>query len=159
MTSNLNGKKKMFLGSQHRVQAEVASFLSIVSLASYPDLTCISLGTRLFVGVAKKMDSSMLKSKTQVTLFVNYSCKIFYDFFVLPKIHLANRRLPVCAKIWDFCFYMGVIYGHTFNQGCSQNKVNARAQHGHTMFLRTFVKMQKQLRGLGVCTSSKFWNC
>ena len=47
----------------------------------------------------------MLKPKNQVTLFVNYS---------FPKIHIANRSL--CAKIWDFRFYVGVIYGHTFNR-------------------------------------------
>ena len=45
-----------------------------------------------------KLDSSMLKSKNQVTLFVNYSYNSFYDFR-FPKNTYSKQ----------------VIYGNTFN--------------------------------------------
>ena len=56
-----------------------------------------------YIGVPTKnprtneLDSSMLKSKNQVTLFVSYSYNSFYDFRS-SKINKANGGL--CAKIW-----------------------------------------------------------
>ena len=50
-------------------------------------------------GGKSKIDSSVLKSKNQVTFFVNYSYYSFYTI-IFPKIRIANTRL--CAKIRDF---------------------------------------------------------
>ena len=51
-----------------------------------------------------KPKPSMLKSKKQVTLFVNYSYNIFYGL-CSPKMYKGNRKLY--AKLWNFLFYMG----------------------------------------------------
>ena len=51
----------------------------------------------------------MLKSKNQVTLFVNYSCNSFCDFCFSENTFREQKIM--CQKlIWDFRFYMGVIY-------------------------------------------------
>ena len=57
----------------------------------------------------------MLKSKNQVTLFVNYSYNSFCDYFSKNKF---REQKIMCQKlIWDFQFYMGVyIHKHTFNR-------------------------------------------
>ena len=59
-----------------------------------------------------KLDSSMLKSKNQVTLFVNYSYNSMT--FVLPKVYKANRGYVPNYGIFDFIW--GVIYEHTSNR-------------------------------------------
>ena len=59
----------------------------------------------------------MLKSKNHVTLFVNYSCNSFCDFCFSENTFREQKIM--CQKlIWDFRFYMGVIYiyRHTFNR-------------------------------------------
>ena len=56
---------------------------------------------------SNKPKPSILKSKNQVTLFVNYS----YNGLCFPKVYKANRKL--CPKLWNFIW--GVIYEHTIN--------------------------------------------
>ena len=40
-----------------------------------------------------KLDSSMVKSKNQVTLFVNYSYKVFYMAFVFSENTYSEQKL------------------------------------------------------------------
>ena len=56
------------------------------------------LGVPVKNPITNNLDPSMLKSKNQVTLFVNYSYNSFYDFRS-PKIYKVNRELHM-SKIW-----------------------------------------------------------
>ena len=49
-----------------------------------------------------KLDSSMLKSKNQVTLFVNYSCNSFYDFRSSENIIKRTGGYVSNYRIFDF---------------------------------------------------------
>ena len=49
----------------------------------------------------------MLKSKNQVSLFVNYSYNSLYDYRSSENTYIANRLF---AEICDFWFYMEAIH-------------------------------------------------
>ena len=51
----------------------------------------------------------MLKSKNQVTLFVNYSCNSFYDFRSSENIYKADRGV-LCQIMGFSIFYIWWLY-------------------------------------------------
>ena len=57
----------------------------------------------------QRLKSSMLKSKNQLTSFVAIVLSLF---FFRPY----RGYVPKIWSLWDFCFYMGIIYEHNFNR-------------------------------------------
>jgi len=55
----------------------------------------------------------MLKSKNQVTLFVNYSYNSFNDLRFSENMHSEQK---VMSQNMGFWIYMEVIYEHPFNR-------------------------------------------
>ena len=55
-----------------------------------------------------KLDSSILKFKNQVTLFVNYSCNSFYDFHFSENIYREQKVM--CQNMEFSILYRGYIW-------------------------------------------------
>ena len=73
-----------------------------------PDLYWFNLGVQRENQRWNKLDSSMLKSKNQVTLFVNYSYNSFYDFRFSENTY--SEQKVMCQNIGFFNLYGGYIW-------------------------------------------------
>ena len=98
--SDVEGREKVFIERTHR---------RIVCLYAH---NCVIGST--CIGVPKenqtwnKLDSSMLKSKNQVTLFVNYSYNSFYDFRFSENTY--RKQKVMCQNMGFLILYGGYIW-------------------------------------------------
>ena len=91
----------------------------------------------------------MLKSKNQVTLFVNYNCNSFYDFRFSENTY--REKKVMCQNMGFFIFYMGIMYIHTFNRyprnwsSCFYSLPPMRTNESHWCLLNLLVKSHFKL--------------